>query len=163
MKQFKNSLWRKMQYDYFRRKCPWCWERLKAKGEDSGRGWDGWIISPTQWTWVWASSRWQWRTGNPGALQFVGLQRVGQYLAAEQQPPLSPVLVGGQLLGWVSIIQLKIDTIYWGSTRFHRLRVQSYQTAFPYSLQKPSQAQVVTCTLDWLAVNQRFTRPPSYV
>ena len=109
-------------------KRPWCWERLKAKGEGDGRGWDGWMASPTQWTRVWANSRRQWRTEKPGVLQFVGLQRVGQYLEAEQQPPPSPVLVGGQLLGWVSIIQLKIDTTYWGSTRSHRLRVQSYQT-----------------------------------
>ena len=29
---------------------------LKAGGEGSGRGWDDWMASPTQWTWVWASS-----------------------------------------------------------------------------------------------------------
>ena len=34
-------------------KRPWCWERLKA-GEGDNRGWDGWKVSPTQWTWVWA-------------------------------------------------------------------------------------------------------------
>ena len=38
----------------------WCWERLKAEGEVDDRGWDGWMASPTQWTWVWASStRWE--------------------------------------------------------------------------------------------------------
>ena len=36
-------------------KRPWCWERLKAGGEGDNRGWDGWMASPTQWTWVWAS------------------------------------------------------------------------------------------------------------
>ena len=36
---------------------PWCWERLKAGGEEDNRGWDGWMASPTQWTWVWASSK----------------------------------------------------------------------------------------------------------
>ena len=35
-------------------KRPWCWERLKAKGEEGGRGWDGWMALPTQWTWIWA-------------------------------------------------------------------------------------------------------------
>ena len=30
--------------------------RLKAK-EGSNRGWDGWMASLTQWTWVWANSR----------------------------------------------------------------------------------------------------------
>ena len=34
-----------------------CWERLKAEGEGDDRGWDGWITSPIQWTWVWVSSR----------------------------------------------------------------------------------------------------------
>ena len=37
-------------------KRPWCWERLKAGGEGDGRGWDGWMASPTQWTWVWVNS-----------------------------------------------------------------------------------------------------------
>ena len=38
-------------------KRPWCWERLKAGREEDNRGWDSWMASPTQWTWVWASSR----------------------------------------------------------------------------------------------------------
>ena len=33
----------------------WCWERLKAGGEGDNRGWDGWMASPTQWTYVWAA------------------------------------------------------------------------------------------------------------
>ena len=57
-------------------KRPWCWERLKAGGEGDDRGWDGWMTSPTQWTWVWASSRSWWWTGKPGMLQSVGSQRV---------------------------------------------------------------------------------------
>ena len=40
----------------------WCWERWKVKGESSGRGWDGCIAPPTQWTWIWANSGRQWRT-----------------------------------------------------------------------------------------------------
>ena len=36
-------------------KRPWCWERLKAGGEGVDRGWDGWMISLSQWTWVWAN------------------------------------------------------------------------------------------------------------
>ena len=31
-------------------------ERLKAGGEGDDRGWDGWMASPTRWTWVWACS-----------------------------------------------------------------------------------------------------------
>ena len=37
-------------------KRPWCWERLKAGGEGDDRGWDGWMASPTWWTWVWVGS-----------------------------------------------------------------------------------------------------------
>ena len=36
-------------------KKPWCWERLKAGGEQDNRGLEGWMASPTQWPWVWAS------------------------------------------------------------------------------------------------------------
>ena len=39
------------------------------------RGWDGWMASPTQWTWTWANSgRWL-GTGRPGVLQSMGSQR----------------------------------------------------------------------------------------
>ena len=31
---------------------PWCWERSKEGGEGDNRGWDDWMASPTQWTWV---------------------------------------------------------------------------------------------------------------
>ena len=34
-------------------KKPWCWERLKARGEGDDRGWDCWITSPIQWIWIW--------------------------------------------------------------------------------------------------------------
>ena len=44
------------------------WEGLKAGGEGDDRGWDGWMASPTQWTWVWVTSRNWWWTGRPGAL-----------------------------------------------------------------------------------------------
>ena len=64
-------------------KRPWCWERLKAGGEGDDRGWDGWMASPTHWTWVWVNSgSWLW-TGRPGMLQSMGLQRVGHNWAIE--------------------------------------------------------------------------------
>ena len=55
----------------------WCWEKLKVGGEGDDRGWDGWMASQTQWTWVWVSSRSWWWTGRPGMLQSMGSQRVG--------------------------------------------------------------------------------------
>ena len=57
-------------------KRPWCWEGLGARGEGDDRGWDGWIASPTQWTWVWVNSGSWWWTGRPGVLRFMGSQRV---------------------------------------------------------------------------------------
>ena len=42
-------------------KRPWCWERLRAGGEGDDRGWDGWMASLTQWSWVWVNSgSWWW-------------------------------------------------------------------------------------------------------
>ena len=59
-------------------KRPWFWEILKAGGEEDDRRWDGWMVSPTGWTWVWVSSGSWWWTGKPGMLQSMGLQRVAQ-------------------------------------------------------------------------------------
>ena len=59
--------------------------QLFGKAPDAGKYWrqeengggDGWMASPTQWTWVWVSSGRWWRTGEPGGLQSMGSQRVG--------------------------------------------------------------------------------------
>ena len=64
---------------------PWCWERLKAGGEGGDRGWDGWMASLTQWTWVSTKAVKKWRIGKPGVLQSMGSQTVWHDLAAEQQ------------------------------------------------------------------------------
>ena len=58
-------------------KRPWCWERLMEGGEGDDRIWDGWMSSPTQWTWVCVNSGSWWWTGKPGVLQSMGSQRVG--------------------------------------------------------------------------------------
>ena len=53
------------------------WEKTLMLGKIEGnRGWDGWMASLTHWTWVWANSRRQWRTGKPGVLQSMGSQRI---------------------------------------------------------------------------------------
>ena len=54
----------------------WCWERLRVGGEGDDKGWDGWMASLTQWTWVCVSFRSWWWTGRPAVLQCMGLQRV---------------------------------------------------------------------------------------
>ena len=55
---------------------------VKIEGRRS-RGWDGWMASLTEWTWVWVSSRSWWWTGNPGVLQSMGSQRVGHNRVTE--------------------------------------------------------------------------------
>jgi len=58
--------------------------KMEGRGEGEVRGWHGWMTSPTQGTWVWANCRRWWRTGKPGALQSMGLQRVRHDWATEQ-------------------------------------------------------------------------------
>ena len=58
--------------------------RLRAEEEGDNRGWDGWIASPTQQTWVWVNSGSRWWTGRPGVLlQSMGSQRVGRNWATD--------------------------------------------------------------------------------
>ena len=66
--------------------CSWvwcCWEGLRAGGRGDDRGWDGWMASPTRWTWVWVNSGSWWWTGRPGVLRFMGSQRVRHDWATE--------------------------------------------------------------------------------
>ena len=51
-------------------------ERLKAGEEGDDRGWDGWMASLIQWTWVWENSWRQWRARRPAELQSMGSQRI---------------------------------------------------------------------------------------
>ena len=53
-------------------KRPWCWERLRAGGEEGNRGWDSCLALTTQWTWVWVNSGGWWWTGWSGVLQSTG-------------------------------------------------------------------------------------------
>ena len=52
-----------------------------TEGDD--REWDGWMASPSQWTWVWVNSGSWWWTGKPGVLQSMGSQRIGHDWATE--------------------------------------------------------------------------------
>ena len=76
------------------RKRPWFWERLKAGGEGDNTGWDGWMVSPTQWTWVWASSGSLWWTRKSSVLQSMRLWRVGHNWATELN------CLGACRIGW---------------------------------------------------------------
>ena len=47
----------------------------KIEGKRRGQQY-GWMVSLTQWTWVWVNSGSWWWIGRPGVLWFTGLQRV---------------------------------------------------------------------------------------
>ena len=57
--------------------------KIEGGKRRDNRGWDGWMASPTQWTWVWVDSGSWWWTGRPGVLQSMGSQRVGHNWATE--------------------------------------------------------------------------------
>ena len=67
--------------------------KMKAGGEGNNRGQDGWMASPTQWTWVWANSGRWWRTGKFRMLQSMGLQRIIHDWATEQKQQQSKILI----------------------------------------------------------------------
>ena len=71
-------------------KISWCWEILTAGRELGDWGWDVWMTSSAQWTWVWGNSGRWWRTGKPGVLQSMEMQIVGHKLVTKQV--LSPNL-----------------------------------------------------------------------
>ena len=103
-------------------KRPWCWERLKAGGEGDDRGWDGWMASRTQWTWVWVNSGSWWWTGRPGVLWSMGSQRVGHDWATE--------------LNWRFIEMLSIYNIC-------KFKMYNVRICFMYILQNDDHDKVV--------------------
>ena len=52
------------------------WITHGTQSDMTCRGWDGWMASLTQWTWVWVNSGSWWWTGKPGVMQSMGLQWV---------------------------------------------------------------------------------------
>ena len=50
--------------------------KIEGRRRRGNRGWDGWMASPTQWTWIWVNCRTWWWAGRPGMLQSMGSQRV---------------------------------------------------------------------------------------
>ena len=95
---------------------------MLGKIEGDNRGWDGWMASLTQWTWVWVNSRSWWWTGRPGVLQFMGSQRGGHDWATELNWTdwisylivIIPPEIGKGLDIWTQHFYLLI-TLYWRS------------------------------------------------
>ena len=60
--------------------------KIDGRREGDDRGWDGWMVSPTQWAWVWLNYGCRQWTGRPGMLQSLGSQRVRHYWVTELNP-----------------------------------------------------------------------------
>ena len=109
-------------------KDPDAWKDFKEGGEGDDRGWDGWMASPTRWTWVWVNSGSWWWTGKPGVLQSTGSQRVGRDWATELNwIDLNPMLwslflpcsADGESLIW------RCNILWLKSPRIRRIRVSN--------------------------------------
>ena len=90
------------------------------------------MVSPTWWTWVWASSRSWWWTGKPGLLQSMGLQRVGHEL--------------NWLTDWIKCWQ-SINYPVYSSTLTN---ARPHSTAHPRELEIKSRSKVVNL---WSGLN----------
>ena len=104
--------------------------------EEKGmRGWDGWMASLTQWTWVWASSGSWWWTGRPGVLQSMESQKVGHDRATElnntKTHSICDMLHTTQHIGVTSrLIDWTATTLWWNGVL--NLLVCSSQTLVFY-------------------------------
>ena len=90
--------------------------RKTDAGEGDDRGWDGWMASPTQWTWIWASSGSLWWTGKHGMLQSMGSQRIGHNWGTE--------LNQKQISGFIKELTIRMLTKsckYWEQNFFNDL------------------------------------------
>ena len=108
LQYFGHLRWRT---DSLEKKRPWFWERLKVGGEGDNRGWENWMASPTQWTWVWVNSRSWWWTGRPGMLQSMGSQTVRHDWVT--------ILNWTQFLSWPSMLG-KTSTGFWWCSKKRR-------------------------------------------
>ena len=108
-------------------KRPWCWERLKIGGEGDNRGWDGWMTSLIQWTWVWTNSGRQWKIGKPGMLQSMGWHSQTQ------------------LSDWTKTIYLQVYFYLSERNKFCERIFESYKVLFSFILVRDRQFVMKIC------------------
>jgi len=124
-------------------------EGRRRRGGEVNRGWDGWMASSTQWTWVWENSRRWWRTGKPGVLQFRGSQRVGHNLVTGQWTTNTCV----QIFVWTKVFSsfgqtprsATVGSYGQSMFSFSRNYTQSSKTAVSFAF--PSAVDVSFCAL----------------
>ena len=106
----------------------WCWEGLGTGGDWNNRRWDGWMASPTWWTWVWVNFGSWWWMGRPGVLWFMGLEEsdTTEWLNCTELKWFKPHFSGNTLFVWIPISTLNEGL----STKY--LRVSGH-LGLPYS------------------------------
>ena len=111
-------------------------------------GWDVWMASLTQWTWVWASCwRW-WRTGMPGMLQSMGLPQ-DEHAAAAESLQSCPTLcdpLDGSLPGSPVPGILQARTLEWVAI--------SFSNAWKWKVKVKSLSRVRASAAPWTAAYQ---------
>ena len=65
--------------------------KTEGRREGDDREWDGWLASPTQWTWIWAKSRKEWWAGKPGVLP--GVAKSWTWFSNWTTSPVCPPLL----------------------------------------------------------------------
>lgn len=72
-------------------------------------------MSLTQWTWIWANSGVQWKTGRPGVLWSMESQRVRYNLATKQQQQLinTYIFIWEAIPAWKLPALICVDKMYW--------------------------------------------------
>ena len=86
--------------------------KIEGRRRRDDRGWDGLMVSLTQWTWVWVKSRSWWWTGWPDMVQSMVLQRVGHDWATELNYTELNYC-------WIFFFRYFIITESWKSSVFH--------------------------------------------
>ena len=134
-----------------RLKRPWRWERLRAGGYGDDRRWDGWMASPTRWTWVLVSSGSWWWTGMPCVLWFMESQRVGHDCVTALNWIIKEIPVCAEYLAFV------LWNPVYASLCHRRLNFKDYQQA--------SMPLVIGCVLpmDSITGCQRNTMCPKVI
>ena len=107
-------------------------ERWGAGGEGDDRGWDGWMASPTQCTWVWVNSGSWWWTGRPGMLWIIGSQRVGHDWVTELNRLLwkkkDPIFKQTSCIYFIILVTLFFSLIlyFWESNLYSRFFIFAF-------------------------------------
>ena len=110
------------------------WERLMV-GEGKDRGWDGWMASPTQWTWIWVNSGSWWRIGKPDVLRSLESQRVRHNWATELNWTLAVQAFSSYgrwsfSMWWLPLLQSTALGV-WASVAVHGLSCSTACGTFP--------------------------------